>query len=228
MEADVLAGLAHRARLPVRPRPSRPRPRDDPKRNTSPIWTALASRDDLNYLFEEMLGELTVGHMYVGGGDRPEVDDRSRAACSARTTRSRTAAIGSRTSTTARTGTRSCGAADQPGVNVKAGEYLLAVNGQRTHARPTTSIASSKGPPASRSCCGSARTRTAPAPAKSPSSRSSDEIPLAQSGLDRRQPPQGGRADRRPGRLRLSARHRTPAATRTSIATSSPRSTRRR
>ena len=29
-------------------------------------------RDDLNYLFEEMLGDLTVGHMFVGGGERPK------------------------------------------------------------------------------------------------------------------------------------------------------------
>ena len=29
----------------------------------------LASRDDLNYLFTEMLGNLTVGHMFLGGGD---------------------------------------------------------------------------------------------------------------------------------------------------------------
>jgi tricorn protease len=33
----------------------------------------LASRSDLNFLFEEMLGEMTVGHMFIGGGDSPEV-----------------------------------------------------------------------------------------------------------------------------------------------------------
>ncbi len=26
----------------------------------------------LNYLFTEMLGEITIGHMFVGGGDIPE------------------------------------------------------------------------------------------------------------------------------------------------------------
>ena len=35
--------------------------------------SGLASRDDLNYLFTEMLGNMTVGHMFLGGGDRPEV-----------------------------------------------------------------------------------------------------------------------------------------------------------
>ncbi len=38
-----------------------------------PYLDSLASRTDLNYLFEEALGGLTVGHLRVGGGDRPEV-----------------------------------------------------------------------------------------------------------------------------------------------------------
>src|SRR5208337_3943332 len=33
----------------------------------------LASRDDLNYIFQEAMGELTVGHLFVSGGDGPEV-----------------------------------------------------------------------------------------------------------------------------------------------------------
>jgi len=32
----------------------------------------LGGRADLNYLFEEMLGELTVGHMFIAGGDVPQ------------------------------------------------------------------------------------------------------------------------------------------------------------
>src|SRR5438034_1654668 len=38
----------------------------------APYLENISSRDDLNYLFEEMLGEMTVGHMFVGGGDTPE------------------------------------------------------------------------------------------------------------------------------------------------------------
>jgi tricorn protease len=38
-----------------------------------PYLEKISSRDELNYLFEEMLGELTVGHMFVGGGDEPEI-----------------------------------------------------------------------------------------------------------------------------------------------------------
>src|SRR5207249_10449197 len=38
-----------------------------------PYLERLASRSDLNYLFEEMLGELTVGHLFVEGGDQPDL-----------------------------------------------------------------------------------------------------------------------------------------------------------
>ncbi|MFZ4508873.1 MAG: S41 family peptidase [Fimbriimonas sp.] len=31
----------------------------------------LKSRADLNYLFDDMMGEISVGHMYIGGGDIP-------------------------------------------------------------------------------------------------------------------------------------------------------------
>ena len=34
----------------------------------APYLEQVASRDDLNYLFQEMLGNITVGHMCVGGG----------------------------------------------------------------------------------------------------------------------------------------------------------------
>ncbi len=33
----------------------------------------VASRSDLNYIFQEAMGELTVGHLFVSGGDGPEV-----------------------------------------------------------------------------------------------------------------------------------------------------------
>jgi tricorn protease len=34
---------------------------------------SVTSRRDLNYLFEEMLGNISVGHMFVGGGTMPDV-----------------------------------------------------------------------------------------------------------------------------------------------------------
>src|SRR5207247_10018036 len=42
------------------------------RKRYEPYLENIASSEDLNYLFEEMLGEMTVGHMFVGGGDSPE------------------------------------------------------------------------------------------------------------------------------------------------------------
>ncbi|HWD42102.1 MAG TPA: hypothetical protein VG944_24910, partial [Fimbriimonas sp.] len=36
-----------------------------------PFLKNVCTRDDLNYLFTDMLGEICVGHMFIGGGDRP-------------------------------------------------------------------------------------------------------------------------------------------------------------
>jgi tricorn protease len=38
----------------------------------SPYLKNLGGRGDLNYLFEEMLGEITIGHMFIRGGAIPE------------------------------------------------------------------------------------------------------------------------------------------------------------
>ncbi|HEY3926905.1 MAG TPA: PDZ domain-containing protein [Candidatus Koribacter sp.] len=101
----------------------------------APYLENMGSREELNYLFEEMLGELTVGHMFVSGGDLPE--DKPIA---------RTGLLGA---DYAVDGDRYKfshvyygenwnpdvkAPLTQPGVNVKAGEYLLAVNGRELHS----------------------------------------------------------------------------------------------
>ncbi len=94
----------------------------------------LASRQDLNYLFEEMLGELTCGHVFVGGGDLPEVNRVRVGLLGADYTiengRYRLARIydGENWNPDLRA------PLTQPGVNVKEGEYLIAVNGREVKA----------------------------------------------------------------------------------------------
>ncbi len=96
----------------------------------APFVDTLDSRADLNYLFEEMLGELTVGHMFVGGGDFPEVKKTKTGLLGADYTiengRYRFARVydGENWNPDLRA------PLTQPGVNVTAGEYLLAVNGR--------------------------------------------------------------------------------------------------
>lgn len=92
--------------------------------------SAVAHRADLNYLFGEMLGEISVGHMYVAGGAFPEVKSVPVGLLGAdykvENGRYRFARVydGENWNPSLRA------PLTQPGVNVKAGEYLLAVNGR--------------------------------------------------------------------------------------------------
>jgi tricorn protease len=94
----------------------------------------IGSRNDLNYLFTEMLGEMTVGHMFVSGGDRPEVKPVPTGLLGAdyavENGRYRFARIynGENWNPDLRA------PLTQPGVNIAAGDYLLAVNGRDLRA----------------------------------------------------------------------------------------------
>jgi tricorn protease len=99
-----------------------------------PYLAAVAHRADLNYLFTEMLNQLTVGHMFIRGGDqpRPNFVPGGLLGCdyAIENGRYRFAKIynGENWNPQLRA------PLTQPGVNVKAGEYLLAVNGRNLTA----------------------------------------------------------------------------------------------
>ena len=96
------------------------------------LLPSVSTRNDLTYLMGEMISELHIGHAYVGGGDRIEAP------------RIKTGLLGAEISRDAasrayrinkilpgenwQTKTRS--PLTELGVNVRAGEYILAVNGQ--------------------------------------------------------------------------------------------------
>lgn len=90
----------------------------------------VGGRGDLNYLFVEMLGEITIGHMFVGGGDVPKPREVKGGLLGAdyrvENGRYRFARIynGENWNPELRA------PLTQPGVDVKTGEYLLEVNGQ--------------------------------------------------------------------------------------------------
>jgi len=105
------------------------------KKKYAPYLEAIASRDELTYLFQECLGEMTVGHMFVGGGEVNPAPKKVKggllgADYSLENNRYRVAKVydgenwnpGNQAPLT------------QPGVNVKAGDYILAVNGRELHA----------------------------------------------------------------------------------------------
>ncbi len=95
-----------------------------------PYADNISSREDLNYIFEDMLGELTVGHLFVRGGAMPEVKKVPVGLLGAdykiENGRYRFATVYSGENWNP--GLQA--PLTQPGVNVKAGEYLLAVNGR--------------------------------------------------------------------------------------------------
>jgi len=88
------------------------------------------SRADLNYIFADMLGEITAQHIYIAGGDRPEVKGVSVGLLGADYTidhdRYRFAKVYSGENWNP--GLRA--PLTEPGVNVHEGEYLLAVDGR--------------------------------------------------------------------------------------------------
>ncbi|HEX4544570.1 MAG TPA: PDZ domain-containing protein [Candidatus Acidoferrum sp.] len=94
----------------------------------------LGGRGDLNYLFDEMLGEITIGHMFISGGDLPE-PKRVRggllgADYKIENGRYRFARVynGENWNPELRA------PLTQPGVDVKPGDYLLKVEGREVRA----------------------------------------------------------------------------------------------
>jgi tricorn protease len=98
-----------------------------------PYLAGIGSRDELDYLFEEMLGEITVGHMFIRGPRTPDHSPKTGllgADYSVDHERYKFAHIynGENWNPALHA------PLTQPGVNVKEGEYLLAVNGRDLHA----------------------------------------------------------------------------------------------
>ena len=96
----------------------------------APYLKGAGGRDDVNHLFEEMLGELTVGHMFIGGGDVPQPKRVKGGLLGAdykvENGRYRFARIfnGENWNPELRA------PLTQPGVDVKVGDYLLEVGGR--------------------------------------------------------------------------------------------------
>ena len=104
------------------------------KQRYEPYLENLSSRDDLNYLFEEMLGEITVGHMFVGGGDRPEPKRVKGGLLGADYVVENGRYRFARVYNGENWNPKLRAPLTQPGVNVSPGEYLLAVNGRELTA----------------------------------------------------------------------------------------------
>jgi tricorn protease len=96
----------------------------------APYVDAVVSRMDLNYLFAEMLGEITVGHLGVGGGDIPRAQRVPTGLLGADYAIENGRYRFARVYSGENWNPQFQAPLTQPGVNVKSGEYLLAVDGR--------------------------------------------------------------------------------------------------
>ncbi|MEW6213553.1 MAG: PDZ domain-containing protein, partial [Acidobacteriota bacterium] len=104
------------------------------KKKYAPYLEAVAHRSDLNYLFREMLNHLTIGHMFIGGGDqpRPNFVPGGLLGCDFKIENGRYRFARVYNGENWNPNLRA--PLTQPGVNVKEGEYLLAVRGRNLTA----------------------------------------------------------------------------------------------
>ncbi|HVE70401.1 MAG TPA: PDZ domain-containing protein [Thermoanaerobaculia bacterium] len=100
-----------------------------------PYLDAVAHRADLNYLFREMLNQVTIGHMFVAGGDMADTEKVPGGLLGADYTIENGRYRFARVYSGENWNPDLQAPLTQPGVNVKAGEYLIAVAGHELTAR---------------------------------------------------------------------------------------------
>lgn len=100
----------------------------------APMVKHVNHRNDLSYIIGEMIGELNAGHAYVGGGDRPSVERIQMGLLGAELQRDD--ASGYYRITKILSGENWGNPRRSPlteiGVDVKEGDYILAINGKST------------------------------------------------------------------------------------------------
>jgi tricorn protease len=104
------------------------------KKRYAPYLESVGSRGDLNYLFQEMLGEISVGHMFVGGGAQPQAKQVPGGLLGADYKLENGRYRIARVYTGENWNPQLRAPLTQPGVNVREGEYVLAVNGRELRA----------------------------------------------------------------------------------------------
>jgi tricorn protease len=100
--------------------------------------SGIASRRDLTYLFQEMLGNMVVGHLGTGGGDVPQAKRVTTGLLGADYEIANARYRFSRVYSGENWNPQLHAPLTQPGVNVEAGEYLLEVNGREV--RPPDNV----------------------------------------------------------------------------------------
>lgn len=96
----------------------------------APLLPYVNHRDDLTYLIGELIAELNIGHAYVNSGDRPEVSRIQMGLLGARLSRDASGYYRIDSILSGQSWNKELvSPLRAPGVNAKAGEYIIAING---------------------------------------------------------------------------------------------------
>lgn len=88
-------------------------------------------RNDLTYIIGEMIAELSIGHAYVNSGDRPEVERIRTGMLGARFSRDKSGYYKIDSILSGESWDKSLvSPLRQPGINIKKGDFIIAINGQ--------------------------------------------------------------------------------------------------
>ena len=167
---------------------------------------SLGSRADLNYIIHDMISEMTVGHLRGGGGNIPQAKAIPGGLLGADYEIANGHYRFKKIYTGESWNPQMQAPLAAPGLNVTAGDYLLSVDGQELTAHDDVSRLLEN-------TAGKRVTLRISADASGANAREVTVIPVShgnaasQPGLDRIQPPQSRRAERRQAGLCLSARY---------------------
>jgi tricorn protease len=100
----------------------------------SPLIPFIRHRTDLNYVLDQMNGELSVGHSFVFGGDFPEVEKPAVGLLGADLVAENNRWKIKRIYTTESWNPELSGPLDRPGIKIEEGYYLVGINGNELTA----------------------------------------------------------------------------------------------
>jgi tricorn protease len=106
---------------------------DNIKKKYEPLLPYVNSRYDLTYILGEMVAEISIGHSYVGGGDRPELKKIKTGLLGARMSRDASGYYHIDKILKGENWTREeRSPLTELGVDVKEGDFIIAINGKPT------------------------------------------------------------------------------------------------
>ena len=100
----------------------------------APLVPFIKHRSDLNYILDQVNGELSVGHSFVGGGDFPSVERAQVGMLGADVAADKNGWKINRIYTTESWNPGLSGPLDAPGLNIKEGYYIVGINGKEISA----------------------------------------------------------------------------------------------